>query len=67
MSKEKRLCKNCKDEYIVHIDYTFTEYMEGDLIDALAKALPNVTCKNYKPMSNLEYLEYESEKRSKTL
>jgi hypothetical protein len=60
---EKRPCKNCQDGYKAHIDYTFTEYMEGDLTSALTKALPNVRCTRYKPMTNLEYLEYESIRR----
>jgi hypothetical protein len=56
---EQRLCRNCKDVYKVHIDYTFTEYLVGYLVEALSDALENVvTCQNYKPMSNLEYLEY---------
>ena len=55
---EKRPCRNCKEPYKVHIDYTFTEYMEGDLTDALTNALPNVRCTFYKAMNNLEYLEH---------
>jgi len=68
MNKNRR-CKNCGDEYKVHIDYTFTEYSEADwddsLIDRLTAALSDVKCTNYKPMSNLEYLEFEEERRRK--
>jgi len=61
---ERRPCRNCKDDYKVHIDYTFTEYMEGDLVDALSYALPNVKCTLYKPMTNLEYLEWKDAQRN---
>jgi len=59
-----RHCKNCSAPYSEHIDYTFTEYMEGDLVDALTEALPKIKCTRYKPMSNLEYLEYEADRRA---
>lgn len=60
----RRPCKHCKGEYKDHIDYTFTEYMEGDLVEALTQALPKITCTRYKPMTNLEYLEHESVRRA---
>lgn len=56
----QKRCKNCGGEYKEHIDYTFTEYMEGDIVEALAEALPHVRCPNYKPMTNLDYLEWKS-------
>lgn len=60
---ERRPCRNCKEPYKVHIDYTFTEDVHEDLVDALSSALPNIRCTFYKPMSNLEYLEHVAESK----
>ncbi len=60
----KRNCRNCKGPYKDHIDWVFEQRSRSkDFVAELTLALPKVTCKNYKPMSNLEYLEWLSEQR----
>jgi hypothetical protein len=63
VNKDKR-CKNCKNVYLVHIAYVLDEWddMSEAGRDQFREDLDKTTCNQFKPMSNLDLLEWEYQK-----